>query len=365
MKLATYQDGSRDGQLVVVSRDLSSAHYATGIATRLQAVLDDWNFLSPQLNDLYVTLNHGKARHAFAFDARRCMAPLPRAYQWAEAIAYPSHAERLSQAAGSAAPPGLRDTPLLGLGAGDRLLGPCEPAWFGSAAWGIDFGAGLAVATGDVAMGASPEQALAGVRLLLLANGWRLRALAADEQARGLGVVQGWPAAAFGPVAVTPDELGEAWQGGRLQGTLQVAVNGRRLGRCATGPGMRHHFGQLIAHLAKTRDVRAGSLVGSGPVSSADEAGGCSSLAERRAAETLAHGAPRSAWLRSGDTVEIDCLGRDGLSVFGAIAQRVTGPDDLNTTADEDAGDGADDGVSTAAAAPATAAPGGAASAAP
>jgi len=293
MKLATYKDGSRDGQLVVVSRDLGQAHFATGTATRLQQVLDDWNFLSPQLNDLYVTLNHGKARHAFPFDPRQCMAPLPRAYRWAEGLADPSPA------------PTPADWAMV-QGGSDDFLGPTDPAWFGAEAWGINVHAGLAVITGDVAMGASPDQALSGVRLLMLANRWCLRQLLDDEQARGRGPLQGLAAPAFSPVAITPDELGEAWRGGRVHGTLQAALNGRPLGPCETGAAMPAHFGQLIAHLTKTRQVRAGAVVGSGPLAKPDPA--------------------RGGGLAFGDRVRVEMVGADGLSLFGAIDQTVVGP---------------------------------------
>ena len=281
MKLATYKDGSRDGQLVVVSRDLSLAHYATGTATRLQQVLDDWNFLSPQLQDLYVALNQGKARHAFAFEPRQCMAPLPRAYQWADGSAYLPHLQRVRQARGATLPESMRTDPLMYQGGSDDFLGPTDNAWFGSQAWGIDFEAEVAVITGDVGMGASPEQALDGIRLILLANDWSLRHLVPDELAKGLGFVQAKPATAFSPVAVTTDELGDAWQGGRVHLTLQSTWNGKKLGLTEAGPEMAFHFGQLIAHLAKTRNVRAGSIIGSGTVSNADAAKGVSCIAEK------------------------------------------------------------------------------------
>ncbi len=326
MKLASYHDGSRDGQLLVVSRDLSTAHFATGMATRLQQVLDDWNFLSPQLQDLYVTLNQGKARHAFNFEPRLCMAPLPRAGQWAVGSACPSYLDRLQRAGGAPQPGDAAAVLRMSQGASDDFLGPCSDAWFGTEAWGIDFEAGLAVITGEVGMGASPEQALDGVRLLMLANGWALRQWEASERAGGLGLVQSRPAAAFGPVAVTPDELGPAWQSGRVHLTLQSICNGRRVGQTEAGTGMAWHFGQLIAHLAKTRNLRAGAVVGSGPVSHANPGQGCSSLAELRAIEVLDTGQARTGYLRLGDTLRIEMMGRDGQSVFGAIDQRVTGP---------------------------------------
>ena len=312
MKLATYKDGSRDGQLVVVSRDLGLAHYATGTATRLQQVLDDWNFLSPQLQDLYVTLNQGKARHAFAFDPRQCMAPLPRAGLWAE----------------GAAP-----------GGNARLLGATDDAFFGAEAWGIDLGAQLAAITGDVDTGASPDQGLDGIRLLVLANAWSLRALEPAERAAGLGLVHSRPATSFGPVAVTPDELGDAWQGGRAQLTLQTSVNGKRLGLTDAGPGDEGHFGQLIAHLAKTRPVRAGSIVGAGLAEVADAAKGFASLASKRAGEAAGQGDAQTPWLRHGDTVRIEVKGRDGMSLFGAIDQQVRTADAPPEAAPDEAHD--------------------------
>ena len=332
MKLATYRDGSRDGQLVVVSRDLGLAHYATAIASRLQQVLDDWNFLSPQLQDLSVALNQGRARHAFAFDARQCMAPLPRAYQWADGLACVNHLVRLRQAVGATTPNRFFTQPLIDPRCSDDLQGAHDPVWWrGGAdtdadADGLDFSAGLAVITGDVALGASPAEALDGVRLLMLVNGWRRQALAPAEPDWALGGAQRALAGACSPVAVTPDELGDAWKGGRLHGTLQSACNGRRVGGCDSGPAMTFHFGQLISHLAQARRLRAGCIVSSGPISPADAAQGHSCLSEKRAAETLAHGAPRTDYLRSGDTVRIELNGRDGLSVFGAIAQQVVGP---------------------------------------
>jgi fumarylacetoacetate (FAA) hydrolase len=326
MKLATLKDGSRDGQLVVVSRDLAQAHFANGIATRLQQVLDDWNFLSPQLEDLYATLNGGKARHAFAFDPRQCMAPLPRAYQWADASAYLTHVERLWKAKGQPLRDDARTELLMYQGGSDHLLGACDDAFFFNADWGIDFEAELAAITGDVTMGATPEQALDGVRLLMLANDWTLRQLVPHELPKQFGFLQSKPATAFSPVAVTPDELGDAWAGGRVALPLHSAINGRRCGLPDAGEGMDFHFGQIVAHLARTRQVRAGSIVGSGTVSNADVAKGFGCLAEKRALEIIDGGEARTPWLAFGDTVRIEMKGRDGQSVFGAIEQRVVGP---------------------------------------
>jgi fumarylacetoacetate (FAA) hydrolase len=323
MKLATLKDGSRDGQLVVVSRDLASAQFATGTASTLQRVLDDWNFISPQLEDLYATLNGGKARHAFAFDPRACMAPLPRAFQWADGSAYLNHVELVRKARGADMPASFFEDPLMYQGGSDDFLGPCDDAPFFSTDWGIDFEAEIAVVTGDVASGSSADTALEGVRLLMLVNDWSLRQLIPAELAKNFGFVQSKPATAFGPVAVTPDELGPAWQGGRVHLPVESRWNGERVGLCEAGPEMTFHFGQLIAHVAKTRRLRAGSIVGSGTVSNQDWGHGISCIAERRAIETIQTGQPGTAYMQFGDTIRIEVLGRDGQSVFGAIDQRV------------------------------------------
>ena len=323
MKLATYKDGSRDGQLVVVSRDLGLAHYATGIASHLQQVLDDWNFLAPQLQDLYDLLNAGKARHAFPFDPRQCMAPLPRAYQWADGSAYINHVELVRKARGAEVPASFYTDPLMYQGGSDDFLGPCDDVVVPSEAMGIDFEAEIAVVTGDVRMGASPEQALEGVRLVMLANDVSLRNLIPGELAKGFGFFQSKPATAFSPVALTPDELGAAWQGGRVHLALHSTWNGRKVGMCDAGPEMTFHFGQLIAHIAKTRNVRAGSIVGSGTVSNKDWSKGYSCIAEKRCIETIEDGRPSTEFMKYGDTIRIEMKGRDGQSLFGAIDQQI------------------------------------------
>ncbi len=323
MKLATYKDGSRDGQLVVVSRDLSVAHYATGIANKMQQVLDDWNFMSPQLQDLYETLNNGKARHAFPFDPSQCMAPLPRAYQWADGSAFINHVELVRKARNSEVPETFYTDPLMYQGGSDDFIGPRDDVVVASEAFGIDFEAEIAVITADVGMGATPEQALDGIRLVMLANDVSLRNLIPAELAKGFGFFQSKPATAFSPVAVTLDELGGAWQGGRLHMTLQSTWNGRKVGMCEAGPEMTFHFGQLIAHLCKTRNVRAGSVIGSGTVSNKDWTHGYSCIAEKRAIETIESGAPITGFMKFGDTIRIEAKAKDGQSVFGAIEQKV------------------------------------------
>jgi len=323
MKLATLKDGSRDGQLVVVSRDLAQAHFATGIASRLQQLLDDWNFLSPQLEDLYATLNGGKARHAFSFDPRQCMAPLPRAYQWADGSAYINHVELVRQARGAEVPESFYTDPLMYQGGSDDFLGAHDDAVFADEAWGIDFESEVAVITGDVALGTPPDQALEGIRLVMLANDWSLRNLIPAELAKSFGFLQSKPATAFSPVAATPDELGDAWSGGRVHLALESVLNGQRVGYTDAGPEMTFHFGQLIAHVAKTRNLRAGSIVGSGTVSNKDWARGYSCIAEKRAIETIESGAPVTPFMGFGDTIRIEMKGADGASLFGAIEQKV------------------------------------------
>ena len=324
MKLATLKDGSRDGQLVVVSKDLSQAHYATGIANTLQQALDDWAFISPQLEDVSVALNQGRARHAFAFDTAQCMAPLPRAFQWADGSAYLNHVELVRRARNATVPESFYTDPLMYQGGSDDFAGPRDPIVVPDTAYGIDFESEIAVITGDVAMQATPEEALESIRLVMLANDVSLRNLIPDELAKGFGFVQSKPATAFSPVAVTLDEVGDLWQGGRLAGVLQSVWNGRRVGLCEAGPEMTFHFGQLIAHLAKTRRVRTGSVIGSGTVSNKDWANGYSCIAEKRCIETIENGAPTTDFMVFGDTIRIEMKGRDGQSIFGAIDQVVT-----------------------------------------
>ena len=331
MKLATYKDGSRDGQLVVVSRDLSTAHYATGIANKMQQVLDDWGFIAPQLVDLSETLNQGKTRHAFPFDPAMCMAPLPRAYQWADGSAYINHVELVRAARGAEVPESFYKDPLMYQGGSDDFMGAQDDVVCASEDFGIDFEAEIAVITADVPMNSTPDEALEGIRLVMLANDVSLRNLIANELAKGFGFVQSKPATAFSPVAVTLDELGDAWDNGRLNLTVQSSWNGRKVGMCEAGPEMTFHFGQLIAHICKTRNVRAGSVVGSGTVSNQgievkgkkEWPKGYSCIAEKRAIETILDGKPSTEFMKYGDTIRIEAKGADSQSVFGAIDQKI------------------------------------------
>lgn len=323
MKLATLRDGSRDGQLAVVSRDLATAHLASGIAGRLQNALDDWGFIAPQLNDLYQALNEGRARHAFAFDPRQCMAPLPRAYQWADGSAYVNHVELVRRARGAEMPQSFWTDPLMYQGGSDDLLGACDDIVCPNEDFGIDFEAEVAVVVDDVPMGTPAEQAGSRIRLLMLANDVSLRNLIPAELAKGFGFFQSKPATAFSPVAATPDELGAAWDGRRVHRPLIVHWNGEQVGAAEAGIDMVFDFPQLIAHLAKTRNARAGSIVGSGTVSNKDPAKGYSCIAEKRAREMIADGKPSTPFMKHGDAVRIEMFDDDGASIFGAIEQRV------------------------------------------
>ena len=324
MKLATLKDGSRDGMLVVVSRDLKTAHVADGIAPTLQAALDDWAFIAPQLADLYLLLNEGQARRAFDFDPAACMSPLPRAYQWADGSAYVNHVELVRKARKAEMPASFWEDPLMYQGGSDDFIGPMDDIVLAHEEWGIDFEAEVAVVTGDVPMGATPDAAHGQIRLLMLANDVSLRKLIPDELAKGFGFLQSKPATSFAPVAVTPDELGDAWRGGKLHLPLRSSWNGRLVGQPDAGVDMVFNFPQLIAHLAKTRNVRAGSIIGSGTVSNKDASKGYSCIAEQRCLETIEFGEPVTPFMRFGDSIRIEMLDEKGKSIFGAIEQAVT-----------------------------------------
>ncbi|GAA0831617.1 fumarylacetoacetate hydrolase family protein [Cupriavidus pauculus] len=323
MKLATLKDGSRDGQLVVVSRDLKTAHYATDIAGKLQTALDDWNFYAPQLQDLYDALNAARARHPFPFQPKDCMAPLPRAYQWADGSAYVNHVELVRKARGAEMPPEFWKDPLMYQGGSDDFIGPQDDIVCASEAFGIDFEAEVAVITGDVRMGATPEQAGESIRLVMLANDVSLRNLIPAELGKGFGFFQSKPATAFSPVAVTPDELGEAWRNRKVHRPMVVHWNSRKVGSPDCGTDMVFDFGQLIAHICKTRNVRAGSIVGSGTISNVDRSKGYCCIAEQRMIETIEHGKPETEFMKYGDAVRIEMFDAQGHSIFGAIDQVV------------------------------------------
>ncbi len=323
MKLATLRDGTRDGQLAVVARNLKSAVLADGIAPTLQRALDDWNFIAPQLEQLYTDLNDERVRHAFEFEPKRCMAPLPRAFQWADGSAYVNHVELVRRARNAEMPDSFWHDPLMYQGGSDDFLGPNDDIVLASAEWGIDFEGEVAVITGDVPMQSTPETAAQQIRLLMLVNDVSLRNLIPAELAKGFGFLQSKPASAFSPVAVTPDELGNAWQDGKVHLPLRATWNGVLVGQPHAGTDMVFSFPQLVAHLAKTRNVRAGSIIGSGTVSNKDASRGYTCIAEKRCLETIADGAPKTPFMQFGDTIKLDMLDANGKSIFGAIDQTV------------------------------------------
>ena len=326
MKLASLRDGSRDGQLMVVSRDLKTAHFATEIAPTLQRALDDWNFVVSQLQDLYDALNVGRARHPFPFEPEKCAAPLPRAFQWADGSAYVNHVELVRKARNAEMPATFWTDPLMYQGGSDDFLGPTDDIVCPAEAFGIDFEGEVAVITGDVTMGTTAAGASDAIRLLMLVNDVSLRNLIPGELAKGFGFFQSKPATAFSPVAVTPDELGAAWKDGRVHLPLTVSWNGQIVGKPLAGEDMVFNFPTLIAHLCKTRNCRAGSIIGSGTVSNKDSAVGYACIAEKRCLETIADGEPKTEFMKFGDSVRIEMFDANGASIFGAIDQSVTPP---------------------------------------
>jgi fumarylacetoacetate (FAA) hydrolase len=323
MKLASLKSGGRDGTLVVVSRDLSRAVAVPEIARSLQAALDDWAICSGRLRVVSDALNAGKVKEAFAFDAAAAAAPLPRAYQWADGSAFLYHAELVRKARKAELSPSFYSDPLMYQGGSDSFIGPTDDILAADEAWGIDLEAEVAVVTDDVPMGVTAERAAAHIKLVMLVNDVSLRNLIPGELAKGFGFLQAKPATAFSPVAVTPDELGAAWDGGKLHLPLVSRINDTLLGRPDAGKDMNFDFPTLIAHAARTRELEAGSIVGSGTVSNRDATVGSSCLAERRMIETIAQGAPETPFLRFGDRVRIEMLDGTGQSIFGAIDQRV------------------------------------------
>jgi fumarylacetoacetate (FAA) hydrolase len=321
LKLASLP-GGRDGRLAVVSRDLSRATPAEGIANTMQAALDDWPRCGPALAALSRELESGRAKGQ-PFDPSTALSPLPRAYHWVDGSAYVNHVELVRKARGATMPDSFWTDPLVYQGGSDDFLPPQADAPFGSEDWGIDLEGEVAVVTDDVPMGTDAATALEHIRLVMLVNDWSLRNLIPAELAKGFGFYQSKPATAFSPVAVTPDELGDAWRDARVHLPIVVQLNGKPFGSPNAGVDMTFDFGQLIAHAAKTRRLCAGSIVGSGTVSNLDRSTGSTCLAERRMLETLEHGKPMTPFLSFGDRVRIEMRDTAGHSIFGAIDQRV------------------------------------------
>jgi fumarylacetoacetate (FAA) hydrolase len=323
MKLATLRSGGRDGQLVVVSRDLTRAVAVERIAPTLQVALDDWKEKAPALRETADALERGALAGSFEFDPRRAAAPLPRAYQWVDGSAYVNHVELVRKARGAEMPASFWTDPLVYQGGSDDFLGAHDDAPFPSEDLGIDLEGEVAVVTDDVAMGTTHADAHSRIRLLMLVNDWSLRNLIPAELAKGFGFYQSKPATAFSPVAVTPDELGDAWRGSIVHLPLQVHINGKPFGRPHAGVDMTFDFARLIEHVTKTRNARAGTIVGSGTISNYDRSLGSACIAERRMLEQIGQGKPTTPFLRFGDRVRIEMLDAAGQSIFGAIDQQV------------------------------------------
>jgi len=334
MKLATLKDGSRDGRLVVVSRDLKHYVGVPKIAATMQHALDNWELVSPRLEQVYTLLNKGEAVDAHPFDQQYCHSPLPRAYQWADGSAYINHVELVRKARNAEVPASFYTDPLMYQGGSDSFVGPRDPIYVTTEDWGIDLEAEVAVITGDLPMGASVEDAGKAIRLVMLVNDVSLRNLIPNELAKGFGFFQSKPASAFSPVAVTPDELGAHWAEHKLHLPLLVALNGKPFGRPNAGEDMTFNFAQLVAHAAHTRELAAGTIIGSGTVSnkqgslhgsSIDNGGvGYCCLAEVRMYETIETGKPVTGFLKFGDSVQIEMKDAQGASIFGTIEQTVT-----------------------------------------
>lgn len=323
MKLATLKNAHRDGQLIVVSRDLRVAVAVPDIASTLQHVLEEWQAKRPALEAVYQRLNAGTMPGSFALDVTRLAAPLPRAYQWADGSAYLVHSALVRKARGAELTPELWHDPLMYQGCGDSMLGARDDVALQSTSWGIDLEGEVAVFTSDVPMGISAKQAKDHICLIALVNDVSLRGLVQAELAKGFGFFQSKPWTAFSPVAITPDELGEAWDGERVHLPLVVHVNDDLLGRPNAGVDMVFSFPQLIAHAAKTRPLSAGTIIGSGTVSNGDRSVGSACLAEKRAIETVRDGKASTPFLTFGDVMKIEMFDTNGNSLFGAISQRV------------------------------------------
>jgi fumarylacetoacetate (FAA) hydrolase len=322
MKLASLRNGSRDGQLVIVNSGLTRALPVSHLAGTLQEALDNWSRVLPLLRDASESLQRGVVTSA-AFQVDRALAPLPRAYHWVDGSAYVNHVELVRKARGAQMPASFWTDPLVYQGGSDDFLSATEDVPIPSEELGIDLEGEVAVITDDVPMGTTPEQAREHIKLVMLANDWSLRNLIPGELAKGFGFYQSKPATAFSPVAVTPDELGEAWDGGKINLPLSVQINGAPFGKPEAGIDMTFDFPQLISHITRTRNARAGTIIGSGTISNYDRSRGSACLAERRTLEQIEQGQPVTPFLKFGDRVRIEMLDAAGRSIFGAIDQRV------------------------------------------
>lgn len=328
MKLGSLKEGGRDGTLVVVSRDLSRAVKATGIAPTLQRALEEWESTAPRLNALHEALEGSRAETingepVFAVDFANFASPLPRAYEFVDGSAYLPHVARVRKARGAEVPESFYTDPLMYQGVSAGFLGPRDPVRVPDEAHGIDLEAEVVVVTDDVPMAVGVDAAAGHIQLIGLINDVSLRNLIPGELAKGFGFLQSKPRSALSPVLVTPDELGEHWHGSKLHLPLLTHVNGAWFGAPEAGVDMQFDFAQLLAHAARTRPLSAGTIIGSGTVANEDTSLGASCFAELRTVETLRDGKPSTPFMKYGDTVRIEMLDADGESIFGAIEQRI------------------------------------------
>lgn len=323
MKLATLKNNTRDGMLVVVNRDLTTAIAVSEIANTMQQALDNWAICKPKLEIVYDELNSGKINTAMSLSEQLLASPLPRAYQWADGSAYVNHVELVRKARGADMPDNFWHDPLMYQGGSDTFLGPHDDIVMHDEAWGIDFESEIGVITSDVPMGCSAADTEKHICLLVLINDVSLRNLIPNEMSKGFGFFNSKPSSAFSPVAVTPDELGDAWDGKKLHLPLITHFNNKQFGAPDAGVDMTFDFPTLIAHAAKTRSLGAGAIIGSGTISNYDRSKGSSCIAEKRMLEIIAEGKPVTPFMKAGDTVKIEMLDQSGDSIFGAIEQRV------------------------------------------
>ncbi len=323
MKLASMKNNSRDGQLIVVNRALTQAVAVPAIAPTLQLALENWDSFAPQLETVYTKLQAGAMAGTFAFDSSQLAAPLPRSYHWADASAYVTHVELVRKARGAELPASFWHDPLMYMGASDAFIGPCDDILVESEDWGIDFESEVAVFTDDVPAGISVEGAQDHIKLVALVNDVSLRNLIPAELAKQFGFYQSKPWTSFTPVAVTPDELGDAWDGSKLHLPMLSVLNGKQIGAPNAGVDMTFGFPQLIAHAAKSRSLMAGTVIGSGTVANRGSPDGSSCLAEVRCLETIADGKPSTPFMQFGDRIEIDMQDAESQSIFGKIDQVV------------------------------------------
>ena len=321
MKLASLKHG-RDGQLIVVNSDLSKAVKVQHIAQTMQNALDNWAEIAPKLQETYDALENGTG-DSFAFDNSQVHSPLPRAYQWADGSAYVNHVELVRKARGAEMPQSFWEDPLMYQGGSDSFIAPTDDIEMIDTAWGIDFEGEVAVITDDVPMGVTPQEAGKHIQLVMIMNDVSLRGLIAAELSKGFGFFQSKPSSAFSPVAITPDELGDAWDGGKINLPLTVIYNGETFGTPEAGIDMVFDFPRLISHAAKSRPLCAGSIIGSGTVSNTDRSNGFACLAEARMLEIIEHGEAKTPFMQFGDTIRIEMFDKDGQSIFGAIDQKV------------------------------------------